>query len=58
MEQEDKTDAATVHELKDELKTILQDSNFKNSSQSVQDMIRIQNTDVGTSKTWEAGAKV
>lgn len=58
IEHEDKKDASTVHDLKTELQDILTFSNGVYTSQAAQDRIRIQNTVVGTSKTWQAGAKV
>jgi hypothetical protein len=58
IEHEDKKDANTVHDLKTELEAILTFSNGVYTSQSAQDSIRIKNTVVGRSKTWQAGAKV
>jgi hypothetical protein len=58
IEHQDKIDASTVHDLKTELEDILTFSHGEYTSKSAQDSIRIQNTVVGTSKTWQAGAKV
>lgn len=58
IEHQDKKDASTVHDLKIELEDILTFSHGDYTSESAQDNIRIQNTVVGTSKTWQAVAKV